>query len=199
MRKIIITLSGPSGSGKSYLTKVLARYKRVAAVNEPVSDSLLEKFEREPSKYSYELQNYIIEEKILNIRKLMNDKYIDIIIIDRTVLEDVNIFFKLHHLLGFLSVTEMSRLTALAHEYNRSIIVPRVIKIGLNANKDVLLYRLNNDNKHKRPDWLINSMQLQCALYNEWFKTENFDNFIDTTFLKIIDLQKISKIIIQSI
>ncbi len=199
LSKSIISISGPSGSGKTTLTNYFKKKEKVSIIKEPISDELLNQFSISPSRYAYVLQEHIIRRRFESFNNLLNNHDVEIIVFDRTVSEDIEVFFKLHHSLGYLSNGEVTRLLTIADKYKRTIANYDEFKIGLNASPETLLERLQLDENHIRPSWLIQSLSLQCELYKKWFNTIEFNNFIDTSKYKIKELDGLAESALRSV
>ena len=105
-KKIIISIEGNIGSGKSTLINILKkRYKdEIYFVDEPVDEwknikmdgkDLIEHFYCDNKKYGYLFQNFAYITKLKNIKKAINNSPYKIIITERSIESDKYLFAKM--------------------------------------------------------------------------------------------------------
>lgn len=97
-----IAVAGNIGSGKSTLTRMLARYYRWEACYESVdTNPYLEDYYRDIRRWSFNLEVYFLKERfrdLLNILQSGRD-----VIQDRTIYEGVYVFMQNNREMGYLS------------------------------------------------------------------------------------------------
>ncbi len=177
----IVSLSGPSGSGKSTCARLLDRIGLVSSIDEPIPRELLRRFANAPSSHAMELQKAIVRGRLSSFLALVEGRQSEIIVFDRPVRDDQEVFFRLHQRLGFLSGEEVRELDALAAEVSKSLAALPEVRVGLTAKPQILRERLMVDSAHARPTWLIDSLPQQIGLYRKYFAAYPPDVLIDTS------------------
>lgn len=90
-KKYFVAVAGNIGSGKSSLTKLLAKEFGWTPYYESVKDNpYLEDFYSDMKKWSFHLQNYFLSKRFQSHKEINNSK--KSVIQDRTIYEDVEIF-----------------------------------------------------------------------------------------------------------
>src|SRR5437762_2413458 len=103
----LLAVCGPTGAGKSTLGALIAKRARCQFIAEPIPKETLEAFSKNPVENGFVLQREILGVKISKFRKVSDAKCI---VMDRTIAEDRQVFFNLHHSLGFLSGADVQTL-----------------------------------------------------------------------------------------
>lgn len=113
--KIFISIAGNIGSGKSSLTKLLAKKFNWIPYYESVSDNpYLRDFYEDMSRWSFNLQIYFLAHRF-KIHKEINDKQASVVQ-DRSIYEDVEIFARNLHEIGRMSDRDYKTYTNLFSE-----------------------------------------------------------------------------------
>jgi deoxyadenosine/deoxycytidine kinase len=176
-----LALSGPTGSGKTSLANAMARLPAVAVVPEPVPTSFAD-FARDPLSFCMAVQTAIIDGRVHGLG-LVRDA--EIVVLDRTPMEDLAIFVEMHHRSGYLSEAQAHQLALRASESNRAIGEPHGYVL-LSARKDVLLERMTSAGA---PRAVIDNLDVQLDLYAAWETRLTGPIFrLDTTHTLVSDL-----------
>ena len=97
-----IAVSGNIGSGKTTLTKMLAKRYNWIPRFEPVNNNpYLEDFYHDMERWSFNLQIYFLNKRFKEVVEISQSK--DTIIQDRTIFEDARIFAPNLHSQGYMS------------------------------------------------------------------------------------------------
>lgn len=195
--KSVISISGPSGTGKTTLSGFFGNIDKVSVVKEPISDELLKNFSNSPKRYAYSLQEHIITQRFESFNAIKNNSDTRVIVFDRTLTEDREVFFKLHNSIGWLSNNEIINLKKIIDRYISKIEKYDKFRIGLTAPTNILMERLQKDKFHIRPEWLLQSLPRQNELYNNWYVKTEFEKIIDTSIFDIDNLESVSKSLIE--
>ncbi|MEQ1596469.1 MAG: deoxynucleoside kinase [Casimicrobium sp.] len=186
-----LAICGPCGAGKSTLVRRLSALLSIECDVEPVSATLLRQFEVAPKRHALALQQHFIRARHLLMQKTQRQ---EIRLLDRTLDEDRNVFFKLHLALGFLSHAEYLALENEAFLLQQAADTLSSTMV-LTGTTDVLAARMRADESHQRPAWLIDSLPTQMMLYRQWMRSLSRACVIDTTALSLNDLEQIGALI----
>lgn len=182
----ILGVCGPTGSGKSTLTAIIATAQNVGVVHEPIPQELLDAFAEAPVQFGLALQSEIISARLRARRELRS---VATIVLDRTIQEDREVFFNLHYYLGYLTPAELTDLRNQSEEIEVAIGRPHAV-VFLTATPKILTDRMSKDN---RPTWLIKTLELQLELYEKFEKHLGTPCLkIDTTELESTDLAEVA-------
>ena len=97
-----IAVAGNIGSGKTTLTKMLAKRYKWSPRFEPVDNNpYLEDFYKDMARWSFNLQVYFLNKRFKEVVEISKSK--DTIIQDRTIFEDAKIFAPNLHDMGMMS------------------------------------------------------------------------------------------------
>ena len=101
----IYTIEGNIGSGKSTLLKLLAKYKPIIAIQEPVNvwrsikdidgKDMIEKFYKNQEKYAFSFQMMAYISRLHLLKKNLRENPNGIFITERSVFTDRNVFAKM--------------------------------------------------------------------------------------------------------
>jgi deoxyadenosine/deoxycytidine kinase len=159
---VIIWISGPTGSGKSTLAGLMGG-TGYRVIREELPRDLFQAFRRDPARHCASLQEAIILSRATQWRIAAGRKNV---VFDRSVDEDIDIFCRMHHESGLLDYSAYARLRFLAENIIAELPKPELI-IYLSPSLDVLTTRVI-DVGH--PQFIIDNLQRQVALYEEWFR-----------------------------
>lgn len=97
-----IAVAGNIGSGKSSLVEFLARHFKLKPFHEPfAANPYLEDFYKDMKRYAFHSQMFFLSEKFKMLKKIRKAK--NVVLQDRTVFEDAEIFAKNLHQGGYIS------------------------------------------------------------------------------------------------
>ena len=107
-----IAIAGNIGSGKTTLTKMLAKHYDWKPLFEPVDyNPYLEDFYQDMSRWSFNLQIYFLNKRFKDVVSISRTE--DAIIQDRTIFEDAKIFAPNLHRMGMMSDRDFDNYTDL--------------------------------------------------------------------------------------
>tara|TARA_Y100000588_G_C13821370_1_gene739550 strand:- start:77 stop:697 length:621 start_codon:yes stop_codon:yes gene_type:complete len=179
MKNPFIGIAGNIGVGKTTFTSILAKELDLLEIYESVSDNpYLSDFYSDMERWSFNLQIYFLHHRfasIKNIRKSGRG-----VVQDRTIYEDVNIFSKNLHDMGYMDQRDWQTYTDLFKNMTDFLVKPDLI-IYLKADLDVLLERINTRRRDYEstidPDYLAKLNNL----YDDWIDS------IDWTKVMVVD------------
>jgi deoxyadenosine/deoxycytidine kinase len=187
-RTIRCGVSGPTGSGKSTFAGMLASWPGVTLIREQVPNLRHLRLEEFPN--SWELQKQIIESRLF---QSIAASASPILVFDRTITEDREVFLELHYRLGFLNDSEFQSLRQFSQNVENKIGNPHVF-IVLFADAATLRERMLSDQQHSRPRWLLDSLDLQVELYTQWRNSLKSPHIqIDTSHLALSELSDLAQ------
>jgi len=161
---MILSIDGNVGSGKSTLFNSLKKYfsekinccgKKIVFIDEPVKDwqkikdengkNILENFYENPEKYSFSFQMLAYISRLSRLQKVVKTGEYDVIITERCVFSDRNVFAKMLFDSGKINVIEWQ-----IYEkwfYNFLDDLPNVYFIYINTDPETCLNRINKRNR----------------------------------------------------
>lgn len=182
--KITIGLIGPCGSGKSTLAIAFSALPDVDVALE-IPPKALESNPPYTSLNVMALQREFLQTRLRQATAARSK----ILVLDRTVEEDREVFLRLHYELGGITRAELAQLDEFAELTGALIGTPDAIVI-LKANPETLRLRIGN---RARPDWIVASFDRQLSLYATLVaKTKGSVLEIDTTALSASTLRQIA-------
>jgi deoxyadenosine/deoxycytidine kinase len=165
MKSFQIGISGLTGSGKTTLISLMKKRKDLFIVPENVPEELFVKFSISPKTECFNLQNEIVQNRIKEYSKI--PKNTSVIIFDRTLAEDREIFFKLHNSLGFLDKFQFNLLNNISFDAELETKGVDLI-IFIKSSIRTLEKRLSSI---FIPKFLFDSLSLQQSFYKNWLNT----------------------------
>jgi deoxyadenosine/deoxycytidine kinase len=182
--KLKIAISGPTGTGKSTATSLMAEAHNVYVVNERVPSWLLTQLDTNPSEVCFQIQQEIMKSRLSNELAVGDEP---IIVRDRTVSEDIHIFATMFESAALITNDEMHRLQNTYRKIEKEIGGPDVYVL-LKANADILLERIR---KAAAPQLIISLLEQQLVRYEQWYSTLSAPLVtIDTTRLDARELER---------
>jgi deoxyadenosine/deoxycytidine kinase len=179
---MILSIDGNIGSGKSTLFNSLKNYfseeincngKKIVFIDEPVNDwqkikdktgkNILECFYENPEKYSFSFQMLAYISRLSRLQKVVKTGEYDVIITERCVFSDMNVFAKMLYDSG--NINEIEWQVYRQWFYNFLDDIPVVYFIYINTDPETCLDRINN---RKRPGENISLQYLKdCDSYHK--------------------------------
>ena len=182
-----IGIAGNIGVGKTTFTSFLAKEFNLKDIYESVSDNpYLSDFYGDMHRWSFNLQVYFLHHRFASIIDIANSH--NGFVQDRTIYEDVEIFSKNLHDMGYLDDRDWKTYSDLFFNMTKFLKSPDII-IYLRADLDVLLERINNRNRDYEatidPDYL----KRLNIMYDEWIESITWTKvlIIDTNTFNIFE------------
>ena len=143
----------------------MGKRQDVSFVPEPDPSVQLHQMLTDKSIRAVELEEWILRERhrlrCEAVRASSPDK---VIILDRTMSEDRNVFFQLHHKIGLIDDQDLARLNKLSDELDDKALDPQ-LTIFFSADELTLRNRFL---ARSEGQWLLEHIDLQLTLYNEF-------------------------------
>ena len=183
---MILSIDGNIGSGKSTLFNSLKKYfseeincngKKIVFIDEPVNDwqkikdkngkNILECFYENPEKYSFSFQMLAYISRLSKLQKTIKTGEYDIIITERCVFSDRNVFAKM-----LFDCGKMNEIEWQIYEewfYNFLDDLPIVYFIYINVDPEICFNRIKNRNR--RGENISLNYLKDCDSYHKiWLK-----------------------------
>ena len=160
---MVVWISGPTGSGKSTLTRMLAKAGFVA-IEERLAEESFRAFVRDPSQNCGRLQEEIMLSRYETWRALTDHSRL---VFDRSIDEDIKVFCTMHRELLLLNEKQFDRLTQLSRTLQSVMPSPDLIVFmdpGLNALKERVTVETH-------PPLIVRNLERQISLYRDWIAT----------------------------
>jgi deoxyadenosine/deoxycytidine kinase len=185
-RMLNLHVSGPTGTGKSTLVRVMGSYPQVSIRPEPQLSDLLRRFNSEPAVYCFELQRTMLSRRVCG-----DDDPVaaggQIRVWDRSPEEDFAIFATMFHTAGYLSSEQFAALREQAAQIAAALGGPDAFVL-LTAEEAVLKRRLATVGA---PSRVLSLLREQVRLYEAWFASLRAPRLvIDTSTLEADDLAR---------
>ena len=200
-----VGIAGNIGVGKTTFTEILARHFGWNEFYESVSDNpYLDDFYRDMHRWSFNLQIYFLHHRFAGQIEIMNSK--KGVIQDRTIYEDVEIFARNLHQMGYMMDRDWKTYKDLFKNMTKFLRKPDLI-IFLRASTDTLLSRIKNRDRGFEKDISPEYLHSLNISYDRWIKncsdhnvlmieSDGFDIFNDNKRLNEI-LSQIEASLIQ--
>jgi deoxyadenosine/deoxycytidine kinase len=160
---MILWLSGPTGTGKTSISQIFES-RGWAVVREQIPTRLFSDFTTRPKDFCASLQEAIVQSRFddwVRVSKWKN------VVFDRSIAEDAQVFFRLHHESGFLSDDQAEKLMMLSQRLLSEMPAPDLI-VYMTAKKHILLQRLE---RAGHPAVIVNHLDTQIRLYESWLSS----------------------------
>ncbi len=193
MKNPFIGIAGNIGVGKTTFTSILAKEFDLLEIYESVSDNpYLSDFYSDMERWSFNLQIYFLHHRFASIKNIKKtDKGV---VQDRTIYEDVNIFSKNLHDMGYMDKRDWKTYNDLFKNMTYFLVKPDLI-VYLKADLDVLLERINTRKRDYESTIDSDYLAKLNELYDKWIDsidwtrvivvdTNNFNVFKDKEKLK---------------
>lgn len=169
--KIFISIAGNIGSGKSSLTKLLAKKFNWIPYFESVSDNpYLKDFYADMSRWSFNLQIYFLAHRF-KIHKEINDK-LNSVVQDRSIYEDVEIFAENLHSLGRMSDRDYNTYRNLFAEMT-SYLNPPDLLVYLRSDVPKLVHHIKLRGRDFEKDIDKDYLTVLNESYDKWIDNYN--------------------------
>lgn len=191
-----IALSGNIGSGKTTLTKLLAKHFRWDAHFENLEDNpYLNSFYEDMQRWSFNLQIYFLHTRFNQLIELQKRK--KTVIQDRTIYEDVNIFAPNLHAMGLMSTRDFDTYQSLFNLIS-TFIKPPDLLIYLRASVPTLVKQIQKRGRDYETSIRIDYLSRLNERYEAWISKYDSGQILvfDVEEVNFIDKQEdLSKVI----
>lgn len=210
---MLISIEGNIGSGKSTFCKYLKdhfsryynkpSYTNIHFVDEPVDEwlalkdsegNILEHFYKCPEKYSYCFQMTAYISRLVNLKnQLKKSKPNDIIIMERSVFSDYNVFAKMLHASGKINDIEYQSYKMWFDHFLEEI--PGILFVYLRTDFDKCYERVTKRSRVEENKITLDYLK-ECELYhNKWLLNQadvlEFNGNVDVSVhVKYLDILK---------
>lgn len=171
-----IAVAGNIGSGKTTLTRLLAKHYRWEAHYEDVDDNpYLNDFYSEMQRWSFNLQIYFLQSRfkqILEFRKLGKT-----VIQDRTIYEDAHIFAPNLHAMGLMSTRDFENYFSL-YELMNSLVQPPDLLIYLRASVPTLVNQIQKRGREYEASIRLDYLKRLNERYEAWISRYNLGKLL---------------------
>ena len=182
-----IGIAGNIGVGKTTFTSFLAKEFNLKDIYESVSDNpYLSDFYGDMHRWSFNLQVYFLHHRFASIIDIENSH--KGFVQDRTIYEDVEIFSKNLHDMGYLDNRDWKTYSDLFLNMTKFLKSPDII-IYLRADLDVLLERINNRNRDYEATIDPEYLKRLNVMYDEWIESISWTKVltVDTNTFNIFE------------
>lgn len=163
---------------------------------EEVPSPLLADFAANPADSCFALQASIIRSRAERTRSCGHNKRL--LVADRTVCEDLNVFVELHKRNGWLTQPEVDALLSIAAEYGETATIKDVL-ISMTAEKSILRGRLS---RALAPAVIVNTLDVQVQLYRTWLENKVLAPLrlvVDTSTTTKIDIANMARWVLETV
>ena len=161
-----IAIAGNIGSGKTTLTKMLAKHYAWTPLFEPVDfNPYLEDFYRDMKRWSFNLQIDFLNKRFKDVVGISRSK--DTIIQDRTIFEDARIFAPNLHRMGMMSDRDFKNYTDL-FDLMMSLVELPDLMIYIRSSIPNLVQQIEKRGRDFEKTMRIDYLQGLNDLYENW-------------------------------
>ncbi len=171
-----IAIAGNIGSGKTTLTKLLAKRLNWKPHYEDVeSNPYLHSFYQDMQRWSFNLQIYFLNSRYRQIIKLRKSK--KTIIQDRTIYEDARIFAPNLHEMGLMATRDFENYISLFELIN-SLIKPPDLLLYLRADVPTLVKQIQKRGREYEKSLRLDYLKSLNIRYEAWIKDYKESNLL---------------------
>lgn len=161
-----IAVSGNIGSGKTTLTKLLAKHYKWSPHFEDVEDNpYLDDFYREMQRWSFNLQIFFLNSRFRQVKEIREGG--QNIIQDRTIYEDAHIFAPNLHAMGLMPSRDFENYMSL-FELMESFVAPPDLLIYLRASIPTLVDQIQKRGRDYENNIRIDYLNRLNERYEAW-------------------------------
>ena len=162
-----IAIAGNIGSGKTTLTKMLAKHYNWKPLFEPVDyNPYLEDFYNDMTRWSFNLQIYFLNKRFKDVVSIAQAN--DAVIQDRTIFEDAKIFAPNLHKMGMMSDRDFDNYTDLFNLMMSLVELPDLM-IYIRSSIPNLVSQIEKRGRDFEKTMRIDYLQGLNELYEGWF------------------------------
>ncbi|MBW6482239.1 MAG: deoxynucleoside kinase [Vicingaceae bacterium] len=166
---MIIAIAGNIGSGKTTLTRLLAKHYKWEPHFEDVDDNpYLNDFYNDMQRWSFNLQVYYMTSRISKIQEIRKGK--KTVIQDRTLYEDAYIFAPNLHSMGLMTTRDFETYFSL-FKLQETFITPPDLLIYLRASVPTLVNQIQKRGRDYEESIRIDYLKRLNERYEAWIST----------------------------
>ena len=185
MSKIIISVEGNIGVGKSTFVKLLQKHLDGDIVEEPVNiwtslidennKNILQLFYDDKKRYGYTFQNLAYITRIMTVEEKIKTTNKNIIILDRSIETDKNVFEKMLYQENIINEIEHKMYNLWYDFYDNHVNNKnnKKIIIYLKNSTDISIQRIKKRNRTEENNIDINYLNLLKQYHDEWLNVDN--------------------------
>ncbi len=163
-----IAVAGNIGAGKTTLTELIAKHFGWKAQFESVENNpYLNDFYEDMPRWSFNLQIYFLNNRFKQVIDIKNGK--DIVIQDRTIYEDANIFAPNLHSMGLMSTRDFENYQDLFDTMS-SMITPPDLLIYLRASIPQLVNNIQRRGREYEDNIRLDYLKKLNSFYEQWIE-----------------------------
>jgi len=171
-----IAVAGNIGSGKTTLTKLLAKHYRWDAHYEKVDENpYLNDFYEDMQRWSFNLQIYFLNSRFNQIVNIKNSG--KTVIQDRTIYEDAYIFAPNLHSMGLMSTRDFENYFTLFNLMT-SLIDPPDLLIYLKASVPTLVNQIQKRGREYENNIRLDYLKKLNERYESWIQAYNLGKLV---------------------
>ncbi len=179
-----IAIAGNIGAGKTTLTKILAKHFSWLPQFEDVENNpYLNDFYEDMPRWSFNLQVYFLNSRFRQIVEIQQGS--EVVIQDRTINEDAQIFAPNLHGMGLMSTRDFENYTKL-YETIRGLIRPPDLLIYLKASVPTLVNQIQKRGREYEDNLRLDYIRRLNEYYEKWIS-----NYSEGRLL-VIDVDQIN-------
>jgi deoxyadenosine/deoxycytidine kinase len=179
-----VAIAGNIGAGKTTLTKILAKHFNWSPNYEDVENNpYLDDFYKDMPRWSFNLQVFFLNSRLKQLVDIQNGD--QVVIQDRTIYEDANIFAPNLHEMGLMSKRDFENYSNF-FDTLKSMVNPPDLLIYLRASVPALVGQIQKRGREYEENIRLDYLKRLNEYYNNWI-----DKYQDGKLL-IIDIDKIN-------
>lgn len=164
IQPVTIGLSGACGTGKSTIANIFRSVAGALVLDEPIPQLAVEAVTPGAPNSAVLLQKERIR---IRLAQAQASPSFALRVLDRTFDEDAEIFLRCHLAIGTLSHQEVAEIRELIGSASEALGSLHAI-VYCTAPPTTLAQRISTDEHHRRPSWILSSLDLQLDLYAAW-------------------------------
>ena len=187
IKKPFVGVAGNIGVGKTTFTDIVSQHFGWKPYYESVTDNpYLDDFYQDMHRWSFNLQIYFLHHRFSSIIDITKSK--DGFVQDRTIYEDVEIFSKNLHDMGFMDDRDWKTYSDLFKNMTKFLKAPDLI-VYLKADLDTLVNRIEKRSREYEATIDPEYLKRLNKMYNEWIDNINWTKVlvIDTNSFNIFE------------
>ena len=180
MEKIIISIEGNIGTGKTTFSKILQKkLKNCTIVPEPLEiwksitdsygENILQKYYNDPLRWSFSFQILVSITKMINIEETIRKSLFKYIFLDRSLESDINIFEKMLYEQGKINKLEHLIYELLSYFYKKYVKKDfKHFHIYLKCNPEISFQRIKKRNRIEENNITMDYLKDINKYHDDW-------------------------------